>query len=96
MYKPNQLYGDFFKIPFLDISNYELDKNITKLIPKNIAEKYKIIAIDKFDQILTIGITEKGDKNIIPILEEQLKYKIIPFLISLTDWTNIIQTVYIN
>ncbi len=45
-------------IPYLPLANYDIDKEISQLIPKNIAEKYCLIAIDKIGNILTIAMAD--------------------------------------
>lgn len=84
-------------IPYLDIKNYQLNTEIVKLIPEDIAYNEKIISIDKLENILTVGFVNKDSISIIiPKLENFLKYKIIPILIKLSDWEEVIQSAYIN
>jgi len=88
-----------FGIPYLDIKNYELDTEIVKIIPEDIAFNEQIIAIDKWKDILTIGfVNESSIDIIISKLENFLpiKYKILPILINLSDWKEVIQSAYID
>ena len=43
-----------FGFPYLQLENYEIDPEIVKLLPKEIAQKYSLIAIDRIGNILTI------------------------------------------
>ena len=45
-------------IPYLPLANYEIDKEIAQLIPRKIAEKFCLIAIDKIGNILTIAMAD--------------------------------------
>ena len=50
------------KIPHLDIDNYDFNPpNVIKLIPKRTAKAYKVIALDKMGDILTIARTKDRD-----------------------------------
>jgi hypothetical protein len=47
-----------FGFPYLQLENYEIDPEIVKLLPKDIAQKYSLIAIDKIGNILTIAMAD--------------------------------------
>ena len=85
-----------FKIPFLDIKNYDLDINIVKIIPEEISKEYNVIAIDKCKNILTVGMVNPNDKNLICFLEQETKMIILPFQIVLSDLRDVILTAYIE
>ncbi|MFH1061781.1 MAG: hypothetical protein V1747_02715 [Candidatus Omnitrophota bacterium] len=47
-----------FGFPYLQLENYEIDPEIVKLVPQNIAQKFSLIAIDKIGNILTIAMAD--------------------------------------
>lgn len=47
--------------PFLVLNNYDLNVDIVKLIPKRLAKKFKMIAIDKIETILVVAIADTKD-----------------------------------
>jgi len=47
-----------FGFPYLQLENYEIDPEIVKIIPQNIAKKFSLIAIDKIGNILTIAMAD--------------------------------------
>ena len=47
-----------FGFPYLQLENYEIDPEIVKLVPQNIALKFSLIAIDKIGNILTIAMAD--------------------------------------
>ena len=61
------------KIPHLDIDNYYLNSDVVKLIPKRTAKAYKVIALDRVGDILTIARTKDRD---ITNLKKTIKKKI--------------------
>jgi len=85
-----------FKPPFLDIKNYDFDASIVRIIPEEISREHNVIAIDKLNDILTIGMINPRDKMLIEFLEQETKMKIIPFQIALSDWQEIIASAYIE
>lgn len=85
-----------FNIPFLDIKNYDFDTAIVRIIPEEMSKEYKVIAIDKLNHILTVGMVHPEDKNLIEFLEQETKMLVMPFQINLSDWQEVIATVYIE
>ena len=85
-----------FKPPFLDIKHYEFDNEIVRIIPEEMSKEHKVIAIDKLNHILTVGMVHPEDKNLIEFLEQETKMVILPFQISLSDFQEVIETAYIN
>lgn len=59
-----------YRIPFADISELKLDLEIVKLIPQNVAQRHKLIAISKIDNQLTVAM--KDALNVIAIDEVSL------------------------
>lgn len=92
-------YYNHYKEPFLQIENYDIDPNIAKIIPEEMARYYKIIAIDKIEhfkklKILTIGSVNPDNKKIIYILERQLNCTVLSFKININGWTKTINHCY--
>ena len=47
-----------YGFPYLDLSNFKIDKNIINLIPAAIAEKYCLIPIDKIGKSLSLAMAD--------------------------------------
>ncbi len=47
-----------FGFPYLQLENYEIDPEIVKLVPQNVAQKFSLVAIDKIGNILTIAMAD--------------------------------------
>jgi hypothetical protein len=45
-----------YGFPYLPLENYELDSEIVKIVPKNVAIQYCLIALDKIGSNLTIAM----------------------------------------
>jgi len=85
-----------FEIPFLDIKNYDFDTEIVRIIPEEMSKEHKVIAIDKLNHILTVGMVHSEDKNLIEFLEQETKMMVLPFQIALSDFMEVIESAYIE
>jgi type IV pilus assembly protein PilB len=46
-----------YGFPYLPLENYEVDSDIVKIVPKNMAQQYCFIPIDKMGDSLTIAMS---------------------------------------
>ncbi len=60
-------------VPFIDLADYTVDKEVIKLIPKEVATKYTLIPLFKVGNSLTLAMADPSD--IIAIDEVHLKSK---------------------
>lgn len=60
-------------VPFVDLADYTVDKEVVKLIPKEVATKYTLIPLFKVGNSLTLAMADPSD--IIAIDEVHLKSK---------------------
>ncbi|MFH1492831.1 MAG: ATPase, T2SS/T4P/T4SS family [Candidatus Omnitrophota bacterium] len=58
-------------VPFIDLADYTIDKEVLKLIPKEVASKYTLIPLFKVGNSLTVAMADPSD--IIAIDEVRLK-----------------------
>ena len=69
-------------IPYVDLTNYNLDKECLKYISFNDAKQYKIIPLFKIENELTIAMCDPLDLLIIDKIAENLDFEIAPVLSS--------------
>ena len=48
-------------LPYMDLDDYLIDINLVKLIPENIARKYKAVPLFKINKSLTVGMVDPQD-----------------------------------
>jgi type IV pilus assembly protein PilB len=67
-------------LPYIAVNKYSLDPQIVRLIPKEVAQKEKVIALDKIGEILSVvmvyPLTDEQKKN----LETLTKCRIATFI----------------
>jgi len=66
--------------PYLPLRNYEINREILKLIPAEIAKKYYVIPIDKIGNILTITIANPLDDEAVESIEKASGCKVEIFV----------------
>ncbi|OGP49705.1 MAG: hypothetical protein A2Y79_05305 [Deltaproteobacteria bacterium RBG_13_43_22] len=53
--------GDKINIPYVNIKNYTIDRNVLELIPEEIARKHLIIPLFRIEEVLTIAMNDPLD-----------------------------------
>jgi len=54
-----------FQYPHIKITHYKLEKEVLDLIPKEIAQQYKLVPLDRFNKILTVAMFNPLDREAI-------------------------------
>ncbi|MCM8813951.1 MAG: hypothetical protein NC924_08485 [Candidatus Omnitrophica bacterium] len=79
-----------YGFPFLELGNYEIDAAIVKLVPKDVAEKYRLIAIDKIGTILTIAIADPLNPAAFEEVRKHTGLEVEAFIATFSDISNAI------
>jgi len=66
--------------PLIDLKRFKLDSEIVKLIPRDIAKRYGIIAISKIGDIITLAMADPLNIFAIDHVEALTGYKINPII----------------
>jgi type IV pilus assembly protein PilB len=74
-----------FGFPYLPLQNYEMQEAVVRLIPKNVASHYCLIAIDKIENTLTIAIANPLNVQAIEDLEDLTHCDIQVFVATPSD-----------
>lgn len=75
-----------FHVPYADLANMQLDQEIIKLIPKDIALEHKIIALGKTTADLKVGMVNPLDLKSIEFVRKGTGYNIVPYYITEGDF----------
>jgi hypothetical protein len=86
----------YFKIPYLQLENYLLDKDTVKIIPEEVARCFQVVALEKWGNILTIGMVTPNDSKTKELLEARLKVKVMPFKIDIQEWAKAVNDNYLK
>lgn len=74
-----------YGFPFLPLENYELNKNVVRLIPENVSRQYCLIALDKIGNTLTVSMFNPLNVKATEDIELLSKCNVQVFVSTMTD-----------
>lgn len=87
--------SEVLSLPYVKLSNYIIDTNVLKLIPEEIARKYKLIPLFVLEDTLTIAMANPQDIVALDEIRMKTKLKYIDVVIAgKTDIENTINQYY--
>jgi type IV pilus assembly protein PilB len=79
---------------YLALPNYEIDPNLTEIIPEELARTHLIVPIDRIGNLLTVAIANPLDSEIIDLIKEETGLLVQTFLSSISDLQKCIEECY--
>ena len=83
-----------YGFPYLPLENYEIDSEIVKIVPKNVASQFCLIPIDKIGANLTIAMSNPLNNLAIEDIELVSGLCVQIFVSTATDVKNAIEKYY--
>ena len=83
-----------YGFPYLPLDNYEIDPEVIKVIPEEMARKYGVIPIDKIGTTLTVAMVNPLNINTLEELEALTKCVIQPFVTISTSFQKALKKYY--
>jgi len=80
----------FYSLPFVNLKNKSIDKEVLFLIPEPVASKYEILAFAKDDQSLSLAMTDPDDVQTIEFIKRKVQ---LPLKLFVTTPSAISETV---
>ena len=74
-----------YGFPFLPLSNYEVDTEVLKIIPENVARQFMLIPIDRMGETLTVAMSNPLNQQAIEDLEMVTGCNILVFVSTTTE-----------
>jgi DNA repair exonuclease SbcCD ATPase subunit len=71
---------DYFKIPYLPLSKYEIPEEVIKQIPQDILERYLVIPVFQSGNIINVVMGNPFDAKAIRAIEDTTGFKVRPFV----------------
>ena len=75
-----QALSDHHQIPYISISDYEIDKEILESVSEEMARKYKIIPLDRTDKLLTVAIVDPDNIHHLDEIKIRTKMDVMPVI----------------
>lgn len=74
-----------YGFPFLPLENYDIPREVTKLVPKNVAQHYCLVPIDKIGDNLTVAMSNPLNVEAAEDLEDITSLNIQIFVSTSSD-----------
>lgn len=84
-----------YGFPFLPLGGYEIDKEVAKIIPENVAKQYGLVAVDRVGNVLTVAMSNPLNQQAVEDIEMVTHFKIQVFVSTATDVNQTIKRCYI-
>ncbi len=82
-------------VPYIDINNYRLDRELVKLIPEKIAKKYSLIPLFSTGEALSIGMIDPQNIVAIDQIRKLTNFDVVdPILVSSGGFQAALNTYY--
>ncbi|MDQ7822727.1 MAG: ATPase, T2SS/T4P/T4SS family [Candidatus Eremiobacteraeota bacterium] len=82
------------RVPFVDISQVQLDKEVAMIIPESMARRYSLVCIDKKDKKITLGMADPLDVFAIDDVRFRTGYDVESVLTRQEDIESALDYVY--
>ncbi len=79
--------GKQYGMPYITLSEYEIELSVIKALEEEVARKYKVIPVDKSNSTLTVALSDPTNIHLLDDLKLKTKMNIVP-LISLESEIN--------
>ncbi|OGW80940.1 MAG: hypothetical protein A3C47_05725 [Omnitrophica bacterium RIFCSPHIGHO2_02_FULL_51_18] len=83
-----------YGFPYLPLGGYEIDREVAKLIPENVAKQYGLIALDRVGGVLTIAMSNPLNHQAVEDIEMITHMKVQVFVSTATDVNDAIKRCY--
>ena len=74
-----------YGFPYLPLANYEIDSDLTTLIPEAVAQRHCLIAIDRIGNALTLAMADPSNLEAIEAVEMLTKCVVQAFVSTPSD-----------
>ena len=83
-----------YGVPSINLSHFDIDPNVIKLIPSEIAQKHQVIPINRTGNVLTIAMADPSNIFAIDDIKFMTGYKVEPVVAAETSIKNAINKNY--
>ena len=83
-----------YRMPAVDLSNFEVDARIAKLIPAELAQRHLVLPLKREGRTLTVAMADPSDLGVIDDLKFITRYDIFPVIAGEYTLRNAIERHY--
>lgn len=89
-----QVLSSQYDFAFIPASQYHVEDEVTALIPKEVAARYSLVALDRFGKTLTLAMSNPLHEEAILKIEELTGCTAAPFITTYTEIMRSIERQY--
>jgi type IV pilus assembly protein PilB len=86
--------GKQINVPFITLSQYEIDPEVLESIPQEIVKKYKVVPVDRTGDTLTVALSDPANIFMLDELRLLTKSQIVPVISFDSDIAEAIERYY--
>jgi type IV pilus assembly protein PilB len=86
--------GKQLNVPFITLSQYDIDRDVLISIPRQVVEKYRIVPVDRTGDTLTVALPDPSNIYILDELRLLTKCQIVPVISFESDIEDAIARYY--
>ena len=83
-----------YGFPFLPLKHYTFDKEITRLIPENVARQYCLVPVDRIGDALTVAMADPLNSKAVEDIEMLSRCSVQVFVSTISDVIEAIERHY--
>ena len=72
--------SDHYQIPYISISEYEIDREILDSVSEDMARRYKIIPLDRTDKLLTVALVDPDNIHHLDEIKIKTRMDVMPVI----------------
>jgi type IV pilus assembly protein PilB len=72
--------SDHYQIPYISISDYEIEREILESVSEEMARRYKIIPLDRTDKLLTVALVDPENIHHLDEIKLKTKMDVMPVI----------------
>ncbi len=80
-----QAFGEYFGVPFVDLKKVKIDNSALNQVPELVARSRGVIAFERTENGVKIGMTNPGDIEIKNMLGKKFGQNVLPYYITEAD-----------
>lgn len=81
-------------LPYIAIDKYEIDKNVIRLVPVDVAQRFKLVPLERVGDVLTVVMEDPFDTAAKAELKRITNCRIAPFIATKSEIGNALQRWY--
>ncbi len=83
--KLGQLIADYYKVPFVNLSEISVPDELLNLLPDRVIRRQKVLAFGQDSSGIKLAMVDPGKKEVIEMLSQKTGQKIVPYLATMRD-----------